>query len=85
MPPLFIPPLIKVALGAAGVAAVAHWVAREVRRAGQEIDQIKVRATDRFRRETLPTLRRDSSRRPWTTAKRMSAAMTQCSVMARGL
>ena len=65
MPPLFIPPLIKFALGAAGVAAVAHWVAREVRRAGQEIDQIKVRAADRFRRETLPTLQRDPATGIW--------------------
>jgi len=65
MPPLFIPPLIKVALGAAGVAAVAHWVAREVRRAGQEIDKIKVRTTDRFRRDTLPTLRRDPATGIW--------------------
>lgn len=65
MPPLIIPPLVKVALGAAGVAAVAHWVAKEVRRVGEEVDRIKVRAADRFRREALPTLRRDPATGIW--------------------
>jgi hypothetical protein len=59
MPPLVIPPLVKLALGAAGAAAIVHWAVKEARRFGQELDRIKVRAVDPFRREALPTLRRD--------------------------
>jgi hypothetical protein len=44
---------------------VAHWVAKEVRRVGEEVDRIKVRAADRFRREALPTLRRDPATGIW--------------------
>jgi hypothetical protein len=65
MPPLVIPTLVKIALGAAGVAAVAHWVAKEVRRVGEEVDRIKVRTADRFWREALPTLRRDPATGVW--------------------
>ncbi len=31
MPPLAIPPLVKLALGALGAGAVAHWLIRGVR------------------------------------------------------
>ena len=44
MPPLVIPPLVKLALGAAGAAAIVHWAVKEARRFGEELDRIKVRA-----------------------------------------
>jgi hypothetical protein len=65
MPPLVIPPLIKLALGAAGAAAIVHWAVKEARRFGEELDRIKVRAVDPFRREALPTLRRDPATGEW--------------------
>jgi hypothetical protein len=65
MPPLVIPPLIKVALGAAGAVAVAHWLVREARRVGAELERIRVRAAEPFRRELLPTLRRDPATGEW--------------------
>jgi hypothetical protein len=65
MPPLVIPSLIKLALGAVGAAAVVHWAVKEARRFGEELDRIKVRAVDPFRREALPTLRRDPATGEW--------------------
>jgi hypothetical protein len=65
MPPLVIPPLVKVALGAVGAAAIVHWAVKEARRINQELDRMKVRAVDPVRRETLPTLRRDPSTGEW--------------------
>ena len=65
MPPLVIPPLVKLALGAAGVAAAVHWAVKEARRFNQELDRVKVRAIDPFRREALPTLRRDPATGEW--------------------
>jgi hypothetical protein len=65
MPPLVIPPLVKLALGAVGAAAIVHWAVREARRFGEELDRIKVRTVDPFRREALPTLRRDPSTGQW--------------------
>jgi len=57
MPQFVIPPLVKWTLGALGVAAVVHWVVREVRRVNEELDQAKaVRIADR---EVRQTLRRD--------------------------
>ena len=70
MAPLAIPTLVKVALGAAGAAAVMHWVVKEVRRVGQELERIKVRASDPFRRESLPTLRRDPTTGEWRIRER---------------
>jgi hypothetical protein len=64
MPPLVIPPLVKLALGAAGVAAVVHWAVKEARRFSEELDRLKVRV-DPFRREALPTLRRDPATGDW--------------------
>jgi hypothetical protein len=63
MPPLVIPTLLKFALGAAGAAALVHWAVKEARRFGEELERIKVRATDR--REALPTLRRDPATGEW--------------------
>ena len=63
MPPLVIPPLVKLALGAAGAAAIVHWAVKEMRRFGEELDRVKVRAVDR--REALPTLRRDPATGEW--------------------
>ena len=63
MPPLVIPPLVKLALGAAGAAAIVHWAVKEARRFGEELDRVKVRAVDR--REGLPTLRRDPATGEW--------------------
>jgi hypothetical protein len=65
MPPLVIPPLVKLALGAAGAAAVVHWAVKEARRFSEELDRLKVRAVDPFRREALPTLRRDPATGEW--------------------
>jgi hypothetical protein len=65
MPPLVIPPLVKLALGALGAAAVVHWLVREARRVTAELDRVRVRATDPFRRELLPTLRRDPATGEW--------------------
>jgi hypothetical protein len=65
MPPLVVPSLVKLALGAAGAAAVVHWAVKEVRRLGEELERAKVRATAPFRREALPTLRRDPATGEW--------------------
>ena len=59
MPPIFLSPLVKWALVAAGGTMVVHWVVKEVRRVNEELDnarRVKVRITDAERR---PTLRRD--------------------------
>ncbi|HEY7297117.1 MAG TPA: hypothetical protein VH684_04190 [Xanthobacteraceae bacterium] len=66
MPPFVIPPLVKIALAALGVAAVAHWVAREIRRINAEIDRRRAAsAVDRPARQTFPTLRRDPRTGVW--------------------
>jgi hypothetical protein len=65
MPPLVIPSLVKVALGAVGAAAVVHWVMKEARRVGEELERIRVRAIDPRGREALPTLRRDPATGEW--------------------
>jgi len=60
MPPIFIPPLIKLALGALGAGALIHWVVKEVRRVNAELDRVKnATAIERDAREELPTLKRD--------------------------
>jgi hypothetical protein len=64
MPPLVIPPLVKLALGATGAAAVVHWAVKEARRFREELDRLKVRV-EPFRREALPTLRRDPATGEW--------------------
>jgi hypothetical protein len=58
MPPLFLSPLIKWPLAAAGGAMAVHWLVKEVRRVNEELDarRARVRIRDQERR---PTLRRD--------------------------
>jgi len=41
MPPIIIPPLLKLALGALGAGAIVTWVVKEVRRVNGEIDRMK--------------------------------------------
>lgn len=65
MPPLVVSSLLKFALGAASAGAVVLWAVKEVRRLGEELERAKVRATDTFRREALPTLRRDPATGEW--------------------
>jgi len=65
MPPLVISPLVKLALGAAGAAAIVHWAVKEARRFGEELNRVKVRTVDPLRREALPTLRRDPATGEW--------------------
>ena len=66
MPPFVIPPLVKIVLGALGAAAVAHWLASEVRRINDEIDRLRaVAAMDPAARRKLPTLRRDPLSGEW--------------------
>ncbi|HEY4141877.1 MAG TPA: hypothetical protein VGM57_10710 [Pseudolabrys sp.] len=57
MPPIFLTPLVKWALVAAGGAMAVHWVVKEVRRVNEEMDnakRVKVRVSER-----RLTLRRD--------------------------
>lgn len=70
MPPLVIPPLVKIALGAVGAVAVVHWLVREARRVGEELERIRVKAADPFPRERLPTLRRDPASGEWRITDR---------------
>jgi hypothetical protein len=66
MPPLVIPPLVKIALGTAGAAAIVHWAVKEARRINAELDRARaVKVVDPIRREALPTLRRDPSTGEW--------------------
>ena len=66
MPPLLIPSLAKVMFGALGATAVAHWAVKQARRLGEELERARTaRAVDPFRREALPTLRRDPSTGEW--------------------
>ena len=66
MPPLVIPPLVKIALGAFGAAAVVHWVVKEVRRINAELDRVSsAPAADAVARQALPTLRRDARSGEW--------------------
>ena len=66
MPPIVIPPLVKVALGMLGAGAVIHWVAKEMRRVNEELDRVKAApAADPATRKALPTLRRDPRTGDW--------------------
>ena len=66
MPPVAIPAIIKVALGAVGAAAVVHWAVKEVRRINEELDRVRAPATvEPVAREALPTLRRDPKTGEW--------------------
>jgi hypothetical protein len=64
--PILIPPLVKVALLAIGGATVAHWLFREIRRIGRELDDIAAeRAGEPLRHRDLPKLRRDPASGEW--------------------
>ena len=66
MPPIAIPAVIKLALGAIGAAAVVHWVVKEVRRINEELDRLKaVPVVETVARDTLLTLRRDPQSGEW--------------------
>jgi len=66
MPPFFIPPLVKLALGALGGGAIVHWVVKEVRRINAELDRVEnASAIDPATRQELPTLRRDPRSGDW--------------------
>ena len=66
MPPIVIPPLVKMALGAAGAAAIVHWVVKEVRRINEEIERVSAAPVfDRAQRQAMPTLRRDPRTGDW--------------------
>jgi hypothetical protein len=66
MPPIAIPAVVKLALGAIGAAAVVHWVVKEVRRINEELDRLKaVPVVEPVAREALPTLRRDPRSGEW--------------------
>ena len=66
MPPFMFSPLVKVALGALGGAAVVHWMVKEVRRINAELERVRAAsAIDPAAREALPTLRRDPQSGDW--------------------
>jgi hypothetical protein len=54
------PPVLALAIGLVGAAALVRWCAKEVRRVNAELDSVRTRATSEpVDRGTLPTLRRD--------------------------
>jgi hypothetical protein len=66
MPPIAIPLVVKIGLGAIGAAALVHWVAKEVRRINEELERMRTAAAiDPIARSRLPTLRRDSATGEW--------------------
>jgi hypothetical protein len=66
MAPIIVPPLVKLALGAAGAAALVHWVVKEVRRINEELNRVSAApAADTMQRQALPTLRRDRRTGDW--------------------
>ena len=66
MPPFVIPSVVKFAIGALGVGAIAHWVMKEMRRINHELDRTKTAPmVDPGARAELPTLRRDPHTGDW--------------------
>ena len=66
MPPLVIPPLVKLALGMLAAGAIIHWVVKEVRRINIELERVRTAtAIDPVTRKSLPTLRRDPGSGDW--------------------
>ena len=64
--PIIVPPLIRIALGTIGFAAVVHWAVKEARRINEELDRLKAAsALDPRARHALPTLRRDPRTGVW--------------------
>jgi len=60
MPPIFLSPLVKWTLVAAGGAIVVQWVVTEIRRVNEELEARRARARIRDQ-ERRPTLRRDAA------------------------
>jgi hypothetical protein len=66
MPPFLLSPVVKIALGAIGGAAVAHWAIKEVRRINHELERMRAASSiDPVTRRKLPTLRRDPHSGEW--------------------
>jgi hypothetical protein len=66
MPPIIIPQLVKLALGALGAAAAARWLVKEARRVNDELDRVEpAAAVDAAARKAMPTLRRDPRTGDW--------------------
>ena len=66
MPPILIPTLTRIAIGALGAGAVAHWIVKEVRRINAELDRVrKMPPADASERQAFPTLRRDEATGDW--------------------
>jgi hypothetical protein len=65
MPPFFIPPLVKLALGALGAGAVVGWVIKEARRLNGEVERAQAPVLDPAARQAMPTLRRDARTGEW--------------------
>ena len=79
-----IAPLVKLALGALGSAAVIHWLIKEVRRLDQELDQLKADSpVDEAARQELPTLRRDPQNRRLAVVTGRSSRFPRLPVVAR--
>jgi hypothetical protein len=56
----FMPPVIALAVGLVGAAALVRWCVKEVRRVNAELDSVRARATvEPVDRGTLPKLKRD--------------------------
>ena len=54
------PPVIALAIGLVGAAALVRWCAKEVRRVNAELDSVRARAkAEPVDRGTLPKLKRD--------------------------
>jgi hypothetical protein len=54
------PPVLALAIGLVGAAALVRWCAKEVRRVNAELDSVRARATaEPVDRGTLPKLKRD--------------------------
>jgi hypothetical protein len=54
------PPVIALALGLVGAAALVRWCVKEVRRVNSELDDVRAPAkVEPVDRDALPTLKRD--------------------------
>ena len=54
------PPVLALAMGFVGAAALVRWCAREVRRVNAELDGVRARAaSEPIDRDRLPKLTRD--------------------------
>jgi hypothetical protein len=69
MPPLAIPPLVRLALGAVGTGVILRWVVKEVRRINAELDRVKS-GSDPAVRRSFPTLRRDPRTGEWRVMRK---------------